>query len=228
MKFKSPVYTQVSGSIGGLTYAQNAGGLYSRARAIPVNPNTPLQQQARDALKAAASYWTNTLTAQQRADWDAFAVENPVIDRLGSPITVSGQNWFIRTNQPRIYNGLAIQVLPPASGAELPWSVTGLGIVSGLAAVDVSFNESDGWPSLDDTGLLIQVSRPVSPAVNYFRGPWIGIEPILGDSTTPPSSPASINLPFTPQSGDKVFLRARLSPSGGVLTSASDSSVIVA
>ena len=49
MLFKSAAFTQASGSVGGLTFAHNRGGMYTRARSIPVNPKTQQTGRCREA-----------------------------------------------------------------------------------------------------------------------------------------------------------------------------------
>ena len=47
MKFTSQVYTQASGSVGGLTYSHNRSGMYTRARSTPTDPASTLQLERR-------------------------------------------------------------------------------------------------------------------------------------------------------------------------------------
>lgn len=88
---------QLSGSVGGVTAGHNKGGQYLRNRSIPTNPNTARQQQARTALATAASAWRN-LSPEQRGNWESYATQTPLVNRLGESITVSGYNMYVRTN----------------------------------------------------------------------------------------------------------------------------------
>jgi len=48
MKFKSPILSQASGSIAGITFSHNRGGMYVRARAVPTNPGSPQQHRSEE------------------------------------------------------------------------------------------------------------------------------------------------------------------------------------
>ncbi len=86
-----------SGSQGSRTFSHNKGGAYTRNRRIPVNPTTVSQGAVRNQLAASSSNWAN-LTDAQRSAWSAYAAANPVIDRLGSSITISGQSMYVSLN----------------------------------------------------------------------------------------------------------------------------------
>lgn len=86
-----------SGSQGSRTYSHNKGGAYTRNRRIPINPTTAAQGAVRNQLAAQSSNWAN-LTDAQRSAWSAYAATNPVIDRLGSSITISGQSMYVALN----------------------------------------------------------------------------------------------------------------------------------
>lgn len=97
MKFLSTVYGSASGSVGGLTYSRNRGGMYARTRTIPSNPATEFQGVARENMATAVSSWTNELTPAQRTAWAAYATATPTVDALGQQLILSGQQMFIRT-----------------------------------------------------------------------------------------------------------------------------------
>ncbi len=64
---------QMSGSIGGDTFARNRYGNYVRARTKPVNPNTTLQQAVRASMSFLTNRWAQTLDAAQRTAWNPYA-----------------------------------------------------------------------------------------------------------------------------------------------------------
>lgn len=207
MKFKSSVYTQASGSVGGLTYSRNGGGMYTRARAVPTNPNTPAQQAVKAFLSNLAQYWTNTLTAAQRQAWEAYAAAVPVRDSLGEERPISGNAMFCRCNMPRLVGGLAIVAAGPTTntlaGLTPPSIVTATGS-SGI--ISVSYTNTDGWANAVGGALLVFASQPQSPGVNFFKGPFRFAGKVLG-AATPPTSPAAITSPFPFTAGSRVFTR---------------------
>src|SRR5438093_2554118 len=101
-----------SGSQGSRTFSHNKGGAYTRNRRIPVNPTTVAQGEVRNQLAASSANWAN-LTDAQRSAWAAYAATNPVIDRLGSSITISGQSMYVALNVRLQQMGQAVITDPP-------------------------------------------------------------------------------------------------------------------
>lgn len=220
MKFKSSVYTQVSGSVGGLTYAHNAGGLYARARSIPTDPSSAFQTAIRNALATMATRWNDVVTASQRAAWDVYGSNVPISDSFGDPRNISGIAQYCRSNALRQQIGATIIDAGPTTYT-LP-TFTAITIDAWTPAtpsVDIAFDVNDAWVSEDEAHLAIYASRPQSPGINFFKGPFRYAGSIDGDSSTPPTSPATIPLPFAVAVGQKVFLYARLSRADGRLSS---------
>lgn len=183
MKFKSQVFTQASGSIGGQTFSHNKGGMYTRARRTPTNPNTLRQQIVRSAVGGMANMW-NALTDVQRAAWKLYGENVPVLNRLGDPIILSGQQQFIRTN------ALIVSAVNTSASWTEP-SPLGLGPIS---AAPTTFNTgaspasyydyvapgTDGLflgvnlsAETDEAGtLLIYFGRPQNAGRSFYKGPY--------------------------------------------------------
>ncbi len=106
-----PLAAQISGSIAGQTFSHNKGGPYIRNRAIPTNPSTLRQQQARADLANQSTDWQN-LTNAQRESWREWARQNPVINALGDSILLSGHMAFTGLNS-RIALAGGTQILVP-------------------------------------------------------------------------------------------------------------------
>ncbi len=177
MKFKSQVFTAVSGSIGGITYARNRGGLYTRARAIPVNPNSTDQQIVRANFAFLVDQWTNTLTDTQRAAWTTYAENTPVTDRLGDQITLTGQQMYLRNNSIRLRDGLAVVQEGPSGGGGIPLSPVTLLIT--VTVFNLLFDDTDSWAYEDAGGLIVQNSRQLQSTINFFRAPYRFAQTIL-------------------------------------------------
>lgn len=189
MKFKSQVLTQASGSIGGVTYSHNRGGMYQRARAIPTNPNSLQQQGVRNSFSTLSQQWGGQLTQTQRDAWTAYAVTTPVTDRLGDPLTLTGQQMFIRCNSLRALAGLtAVLDGPTTSGlAEFGPSSMDADLVSG--SLSFVYTASGIWVSQNGAGLVVQTSHFRGPAINFLRSPFRLQEVIIGSAVTPPDEP---------------------------------------
>jgi hypothetical protein len=208
MKFKSLIISQGSGSTGGLTYSHNRGGMYIRSRATPTNPNSPQQQAVRSAMNALVAHWQETLTAAQRDAWKTYADNVPITDVLGESIYLTGMNHYIRSNISLVLAGLA-RVDDAPTIFDLG-AFTDPSFVPAAATQDVAvtFDNTDAWANEDDAALLIFASREKAPTINYFKGPYRFAGKVDGDSVTPPTSPATISLPFAATAGNRVFFRA--------------------
>lgn len=170
MLFKSQVFTQASGSIGGQTFSHNRGGMYTRARAIPVNPNTTQQQTVRAVFGSLSQRWSQSLSDTQRDGWDSYAALTPVTNRLGDELILSGQQMYVRCNT-LILQGSDTVV---DDGPTIPGNAALQTVVGSDNAgdFDVAFDVGDLWANQDDGALVIQTSRNLSPAINYFKGPF--------------------------------------------------------
>lgn len=218
MLFKSQVFTQASGSVGGLTYSRNAGGMYTRARAIPVNPASLQQQEVRNAIGVLTARWVETLTQAQRDDWAVYAGNVTLINRLGEALPVAPLAQYVRSNVPRIQAGLPIVDDAPTVFDLGSFSMPGPLTATAPTGLSLPFTNADDWANEDDAAMLIYVSRPQNPSVNFFKGPYRLAGSILGDGTTPPASPAVLVAPFPLNAGQKVFLQGRVTRADGRLS----------
>ena len=219
MLIKGSFVTEASGSLGGITAARNKGGQYLRARAVPVNPNSPSQQSARTSFASLVTIWTESLTPTQRQSWDTYAQNVPVTNKLGDTKLLSGQNWYIGTNTPRIIAGLSSVASAPTTFDNATLNPVSLA-ASDAAPTELAltFDTGQDWADENGAALLVQVSKPQNASTNFFKGPFRFADAVLGDSTTAPTSPATIITPFAVTAGQKVLVRARLSRADGRLS----------
>ena len=209
MLFKSQLMTQASGSLGGITASRNRGGMYFRARTIPTDPATPFQIAVRAIMVNVVARWASVATQQQRDDWALYASLVTLPGPLGDPITVSGFNQFVRTNTARLHSGL-----PFTFDAPTMFNLGDTGVVTFSAAelgslLTINFDDSLPWANIDDGALLMHVSRPQNETINFFKGPFRKIDPILGLTAGPPVTPANENSPFTMTAGQRVWLKVQ-------------------
>lgn len=218
VKIKSQLITQASGSVGGVTASRNKGGLYLRARAIPTNPNTSFQQVIRGFVAQLASLWNDTLTAAQRTAWKAYADNVPLLDKLGDPRVVPPLSHYIRSNVPRLQAGLPRVDDGPTTynlGDYTPPTITSF--TASTATLSLAFDDTDDWANEDDASMLVYGSRGLNATIDYFKGPFQYADSIDGDSTTAPTSPASIVFPFSYAVGQRVYMRCNVSRADGRL-----------
>jgi hypothetical protein len=211
MKFKSQVYTETSGSIGGVTYSRNRGGMYTRARAIPVNPGTLRQVAVRSHMASLTNRWVDTLTPAQRISWDSYAENVLLPDRLGEPRNVGGLGMYVRSNLVRRMTALPVVDSAPVVFNLGEYTPIDAPTADDTPQVGFGFETGDDWVGEDDTAMAVFIGRPVNTTVNYYKGPWRYGGKVEGDSITPPTSPATIASPFTLAVGQKVFFRVQVS-----------------
>lgn len=219
MKIKSQIITEASGSMGGLTASHNRGGLYFRARTIPVNPGSPQQVEIRAFMAQLTSLWLNVLTSTQRSGWDTYAENVQLPDTLGEARNTGGIGMYVRSNSPRLQAGLArIDDAPTIFniGEYFPTSLPTASVATQL--LTIPFSVADAWPAEDGAGMIFWVSRPQNPSINYFKGPYRFADVALGDSAVPRTSPEDVPAPFPFVVGQRLFYRVNVSRADGRLS----------
>jgi len=197
--------SNISGSIGGTTFARNRGGAYIRNRTVPLNPQSVRQTAVRQLFGQLSNVWSTTLTAAQRTAWETYAANVPLVNALGESRNVSGINMFSRGNAlildtagTRVDNGPTIFTQGPS------FTPT---ITLDEAADTLTVTDLGGYDPATDgvVGLLIQQGPPQQPGVSFFKSPFRKIS-----GTTPATLaalPADVPLAFPIASGQAVFIR---------------------
>lgn len=210
MLFKPLLGTDLSGKVGGIVASHNAGGAYFRAATIPTNPNSPQQQVVRAAVTQLTNQWTSVLTPIQRAEWDLYAFNVKVTNRIGEQVNISGLAMFVRCNVVRVQGNQAAVLdgpgefnlsfhTPPTLDTWSEATQSGnLNFFTGLLT-DLWANEVGGF-------LFVFISRPQNASINFFRGPYRQSGGVTGDPV-PPVPPAVITSPFPFIAGQKIFGR---------------------
>lgn len=249
MKFKSQVYTQASGSIGGVTYARTRGVMYTRGRGLTTNPNTAAQQAVRASLSSQAAAWA-TLDPAQREAWTTYAAGTPVTNALGDPLVLTGQQMFIRCNSFRRTFAEAAVITIGAGGLVLPvpdapsefgsavlTPVTDLAVTADPVMGSFTFNfaESDPWNLSDLAGLMVFASLPQPVTRNYFRGPFFATYVLPGINSTGNTNPLgqqgvmralALALGVPVPLGSRVFFRFRATDALGRLSLVQEASAV--
>lgn len=76
-----------------MIFSRNKGGNYVKNFVNPTNPSTPLQVNVRQIRSQTSKAWAG-LGQDTKNSWNNFAAENPVNNRLGDPIFLSGFGWY--------------------------------------------------------------------------------------------------------------------------------------
>jgi len=91
-----PLAQEVSGSVGGVTFARTSQAKTCRGWRPPVNKRRPAQILQRFLVSYFSSWWFSTLNAAERASWVAYAPTCTFQDALGTNYTISGFNHWVR------------------------------------------------------------------------------------------------------------------------------------
>ena len=132
---KTSAFTPIiNGAVGGTIFSYNGGGAYIKNYAVPVNHNTIYQTNARALLATYAANWKG-LSAVNQAAWIAWAAINPIVNRIGDLITMSGFNAYCMININIVLAGGA-PILAPGIPASVPYPLTlGATCIAGVTTI---------------------------------------------------------------------------------------------
>lgn len=122
---------QASGSMGGLVYSRNRYGAYIRARSVPTKSMTPMAMAAKARLTTISEGF-QSLTAAQKAAWQAWAETNPKTDVFGEKQPLTAAAAYIGNACRRALLSLAPLTLPPVTAA--PPALTSLSLTGDIGA----------------------------------------------------------------------------------------------
>lgn len=199
-----------SGAMGAMVAGRNRGGQYLRARAKPSGVVASANQQiVRNALGELSTAWSDVLDDGQRLSWVEYAVQVNVTNRLGDSINLSGQNWYVACNTPRLQAGLdRIDDAPVVfNRGTLPIGEFTAGVAGSNLTIDFG-----GTVTADSTCLVYQ-GAPFSIGRNKYYGATRFVGTIglgagaVGGTLTPayslpgPSAKQIVRLVFTADDG---------------------------
>lgn len=219
MKFLETFAKSMSGSIGGITASHNRFGSYLRGRTIGVNPNSDRQQLVRSIFAALSHDWSNLLTPANRAAWNLYASNVAFKDALGQDIYLTGYNHFIRTNTvallaavPQVNGGPTIFTLADQDPAMTPT------VDEAQQEISVVFDDTMAWLDEDGACMQISMSRPANVGIIYIPPVSRVAGYILGNGTTPPTTPATMDVPFPVAETNRVIVTGRILMADGRLS----------
>jgi hypothetical protein len=161
-KFVSQVYSEIRGSVNGVTYARNRFGLYARAKASPVQPRTPAQTERRAQLTVLSQRW-RTLQESLRAEWRALANELTRSDSLGLTYRLTGLQAYLQVNLWRALLGIApVDNPPPQLDAPSPVSIVNFSFDIDQDILNIEFT-----PSPYRGALAFWATAPFSRGINF-------------------------------------------------------------
>lgn len=196
------------GSVGGMTISAGRGGPIIRARRKPVNPRSALQEVQRGRQAYLARHWSHTLTAQQRADWNAYAAATSWTNKLGDSIEINGNAAFMRLSALLLLIGEPVRAEGP----------TAMGHAGGITITfdantdtgNIEFDEPGGAydKDLDDDWVIVFMGLPVEAGNARSRKGFRYIGSTEGDSGTAPTFPVTYTTAYTMVEGQNVTCKA--------------------
>ena len=143
MKWISPIFSSLSGKLGGAVGTTSRGGTkVLRSLIIPGNPRSIYQTTVRLIMTSMAAAWASTLTDLQRSVWESI-----------SPPNSSGIDSFVKGNMQRLLGALARVDDAPATLALTTTPV--LTVAVDASAHTVTFTAVDALQAMN-----VYVSKP--------------------------------------------------------------------
>lgn len=201
---KGSLIAEASGKMGGVVFARNSGGQYVRNFRVPTNPNTTLQQARRNAFGQASIRWRDVLTPAQRAAWDAIAPTITASNALGDPITLNGQQAYVRAASVAAILGITDPVTAPGDTGETPLGTLEIDTVA-TNQLDMILTGAPAWAANANGRLLMYLGRQVSAATNFYRGPFQYRAAQAGNATPVVGPTFTLDPAIT--SGGRYFVR---------------------
>jgi len=210
---------QMSGSIGGNTFAKNRYGKYIRTRTKPVNPNSARQQQIRGIFAQLTTRWAQTLTNNQRIAWNLYASNVAMKNRLGEIINLTGFNHYIRSNSYRLDGDRPVVDDGPVI-FELPEKDPDIAITAseGTGHISLAFNDTLAWCTEEGSLVVIGNGAPQNAQRNFFAGPYHAYGRMVGDAVTPPTTPLDADYWYAIAEGQHLWIQLRISRADGRLS----------
>lgn len=216
MLYLSPVYSQASGSIAGVTYSHNRGGLYTRARKTPTDPNSTRQQAVRVQMGVLAPAWAG-MTAAQRAAWNEYGANVAMTNKLGQSVYLTGQQHFVRSNVPRLQAGVAMILAAPVIFDLGTFTPPTIASASDTPELTIGYTNTDDWAIAVGGYMLVYQGAPQGAGRSFFRGPFRYAGKEAG-AVVPPTSPFDATPQFTMTAGQLQWVQVRFIQTDGRLS----------
>lgn len=160
------IITDMSGSIGGITFQKNRSGSIARLRSGTRKNTTPKQSEAH-ALHTALIREFSLLTLPEKQAWDLFADANPKTDKFGTERVLTGQNMFESLNYWYLRFGFPLLKAPPI--ITLPTPVPTYNILLDTTQIGIEFAPPFEPAS---NSLIIFTTPPTNRVTQSMRPLW--------------------------------------------------------
>lgn len=120
----SGLISSIRGKVAGAVFQLSRSGNILRSLTVPVNKRSRLQVKTRNNTSNILQTWIG-LSDTQRTTWDAYVQYNPILQKNGLKLHITGQQAFIKFNSYRLEYDLPILETPIFNKCDLtPISLT--------------------------------------------------------------------------------------------------------
>ena len=207
----SPMFTELSGSIGPHTYFKARSGLAVRERVTPRNDRTTRELAARNRMTTVSQAWSDK-TESMRLAWNAAAALYIATNHVGEPMLLSGHQLWCAVQTLRLVAGLTEDTTTPTArkAALVP-------TLASVAATNVSIASISNAADYDGADVIVaqcshkqSVGRYAFPASPFHA---IAHETVTLMATTPLVLLLNATSPIALY--DKWFVRSYVIPATG-------------
>lgn len=172
LKVKMPMFSvEARGTVGGVTFNTWRGINYVKTCTSPTGQGTTARLVAQGLFIAAAKLWATAGDANH-ANWNQYAVAHPVTNWTGTPMRLTGMNWFVRCNITLARMGLAAVLTAPLIAGPDP--IVGFAVTNPADYIQVAWTAPQtGNYKLDWFGVG-PISKGIAPKIQ--RASWIGFQ----------------------------------------------------
>lgn len=213
------IVNQIRGKLNGSVFNKGKNAYTLQRKQQPKKGLTKLQSDVRGVFSRVQRSWKLT-TPQDRAVAAQSAVNNPVRDRFGNEVVLSGYNHWVKANVIRLQAGVLLaNALSPAPAPpfyqELISSFVDYTMnLNGEVIITAGFISQVPVANVGYLSMMAYLSFPMSKGVTSYSGRFFflgyitrgsGLFPIgENDLDVPPSKPQDYPVP---EPGQKVILR---------------------
>jgi len=105
---------EMAGSQGGVYYHRDKSGSHVAAMPRKINRQPVVSQRnRRKAFRQCINYINKNTTAQLGDQWEVYAQQHPITNKVSCRYVMSWRQAFIQINIARLYNNLDIEPVPP-------------------------------------------------------------------------------------------------------------------
>jgi hypothetical protein len=134
---ESALIAGVRGSVAGNTFSSGRYGAYARQKVSPTQPQTQRQNQQRIILTTWSQAWRN-LEDGDRAAWQAWAQNHPIMDVFGNAQILAGNAAFVKVQAFIATIGLDALTAPPADPTTVQPAAASIGMVPSTGILTVT------------------------------------------------------------------------------------------